>query len=182
MAWMECHSWGVGPSGEGTTSNAPFDGDTMINIFSSGKQIETVIVALLVEKGLVKYEEKVATYWPEFAQGGKDQITVADVMRHSGGVPWFLNPETCEPGQVKVRVQSSGTSKMMRDPIPMVLIAFHACSLAPGFMVGGGLHYSRRQDVRGCYQARCADRKSSASSAWTGMCEFGPVCLAHRLH
>ena len=71
-------------------------------IFSSGKQIETIIMALLVDKGLVQYEEKVSTYWPEFAQGGKDEITVADVMRHSGGVPWFLNPETCEPGQVKV--------------------------------------------------------------------------------
>ena len=74
----------------------------MQNIFSSGKQIEVIIMALLVERGLVQYEEKVATYWPEFAQGGKDEITVADVMRHSGGVPWFLNPETCEPGQVKV--------------------------------------------------------------------------------
>ena len=59
-------------------------------------------MALLVERGLVQYEEKVSTYWPEFAQGGKDEITVGDVMRHSGGVPWFLNPDTCEPGQVKV--------------------------------------------------------------------------------
>ena len=84
------------------TSKGPYDGDTVQSIFSSGKQIETVIMALLVDKGLVEYEEKVATYWPEFAQGGKDEITVADVMRHSGGVPWFVNPETVEPGQVKV--------------------------------------------------------------------------------
>ena len=63
-------------------------------------------MALLVDKGLVQYEEKVATYWPEFAQGGKDEITVADVMRHSGGVPWFMDPETCEPGQTKVSAMS----------------------------------------------------------------------------
>jgi len=43
-------------------------------------------MALLKDKGLVKYEEKVCTYWPEFAQNGKENITVADVLRHEGGL------------------------------------------------------------------------------------------------
>ena len=58
-------------------------------------------MALLVERGLVSYDEKVATYWPEFGQGDKGDITVADVMRHSGGCPWFMNPATVQPGEVK---------------------------------------------------------------------------------
>lgn len=26
-------------------------------------------------------------YWPEFAQNGKENITIADVMRHEAGMP-----------------------------------------------------------------------------------------------
>jgi CubicO group peptidase (beta-lactamase class C family) len=70
--------WGTGPSGEKASNlGKPYNGDTMQNIFSSGKNIETVVMALLVERGLVDYDEKVATYWPEYARGGKGGITIA---------------------------------------------------------------------------------------------------------
>lgn len=36
----------------------------------------------LKDKGLLDFGETVATYWPEFAQNGKEGITVADVVRH----------------------------------------------------------------------------------------------------
>ena len=42
----------------------------MTNIFSSGKQIETAVVAILVDRGLVSYDDKVARHWAAFAQGG----------------------------------------------------------------------------------------------------------------
>jgi CubicO group peptidase (beta-lactamase class C family) len=34
----------------------------------------------------MSYDEKVSTYWPEFAQNGKHKVTVADVCRHSAGL------------------------------------------------------------------------------------------------
>ena len=37
----------------------------------------------------MKYTEKISTYWPEFGQNGKENITVADLMRHEGGLPIF---------------------------------------------------------------------------------------------
>ena len=43
--------------------------DTMANIFSSGKQIETAVMAMLVDRGLVSYDDTIAQHWPEFAQG-----------------------------------------------------------------------------------------------------------------
>jgi len=82
-----------------TTTKGPYDGDTIQNIFSSGKQIETMVVAMLVERGLVDYDSPVATYWPEFAQGDKGAITIADVLRHEGKCPWFLDPAKCQPGE-----------------------------------------------------------------------------------
>ncbi|KRX10172.1 Beta-lactamase/transpeptidase-like protein [Pseudocohnilembus persalinus] len=41
---------------------------------------------LLVDQGLLKYDEKVAKYWPEFAQNGKENITLEQVLRHEGGL------------------------------------------------------------------------------------------------
>ena len=43
-------------------------------------------MGVLRDKGLISYEEKVCTYWPEFAKNGKENITVADVMRHEAGL------------------------------------------------------------------------------------------------
>ena len=32
------------------------------------------------------YNEKVCTYWPSFGQNGKENITLADVLRHESGL------------------------------------------------------------------------------------------------
>jgi CubicO group peptidase (beta-lactamase class C family) len=40
--------------------------DTPTVIFSSGKIIGSVLMSALVDQGLLKSEEKVTTYWPEF--------------------------------------------------------------------------------------------------------------------
>jgi len=36
----------------------------------------------------------VTKHWPEFGANGKDTITVADVMRHAGGVPLIVDPNS----------------------------------------------------------------------------------------
>ena len=41
---------------------------------------------------MLSYDEKVATYWPEFAQNGKEHLTVADVMRHDSGLAGLSEP------------------------------------------------------------------------------------------
>ena len=50
-------------------------------VFSSGKSVSACIVALMVERGLLSYEDKVAKHWPEFGQKGKQDITVAELLR-----------------------------------------------------------------------------------------------------
>ena len=53
----------------------------VLAVEANGKQIETVVMALLVDRGLVEYDDLVVKHWPEYGQGGKDMITIADVMR-----------------------------------------------------------------------------------------------------
>ena len=50
-------------------------------VFSSGKSVSAFIIAVMVERGLLNYDDKVAKHWPDFAQKGKQDITIADVLR-----------------------------------------------------------------------------------------------------
>lgn len=71
-------------------SNSPdFTSSSLVNVFSSGKSLETLAIANLVDKGLLKYSDKISDHWPEFAAKGKGEITVADLMRHEAGLVNF---------------------------------------------------------------------------------------------
>jgi CubicO group peptidase (beta-lactamase class C family) len=49
--------------------------------FSSSKTLTAICIACMVDKGLLDYNEKVSTYWPEFAQNGKENLKLCDVLR-----------------------------------------------------------------------------------------------------
>ena len=50
-------------------------------IFSSGKSIESIIMAMQHDKGIFDYEDKISKHWPEFGQNGKENIKICDVFR-----------------------------------------------------------------------------------------------------
>jgi CubicO group peptidase (beta-lactamase class C family) len=58
-------------------TGAPWEEDTLVPVFSTTKGMAAMAVAVAHSRGLLNYDEKVATYWPEFAQQGKEDITVA---------------------------------------------------------------------------------------------------------
>ena len=53
-------------------------------------------ISLFLLQGLMKYTEKISTYWPEFGQNGKENITVADLLRHEAGLASFDLPLNVE--------------------------------------------------------------------------------------
>jgi len=63
----------------------PYDVTTMNLVFSSGKIPETIGIALLVDKGLMELDTPIKEYWPEFAQKGKGEITMGDILSHRSG-------------------------------------------------------------------------------------------------
>ena len=67
-------------------NNDAFTGDSIVNVFSSGKSLEAIAVGSLVAQGLLDYDAKIIQYWPEFGAKGKDGVTVADLMRHEAGL------------------------------------------------------------------------------------------------
>jgi CubicO group peptidase (beta-lactamase class C family) len=60
--------------------------DTIFDLASLTKVVATTTsIMMLVERGLVRLGEPVATYIPEFGQNGKEKITVEQLLLHTGG-------------------------------------------------------------------------------------------------
>lgn len=72
----------------------PWQGDTMVNVFSSTKGVAALAVALAVSRKLFGYDDKVAEHWPEFAQAGKGDVTVRQLLGHQAGLCVLKPPPT----------------------------------------------------------------------------------------
>jgi CubicO group peptidase (beta-lactamase class C family) len=64
----------------------PWQVDTIATVLSGTKGLTSTCVHQLVERGELDLNAPVARYWPEFAQAGKEDITIAMVMSHRSGV------------------------------------------------------------------------------------------------
>jgi CubicO group peptidase (beta-lactamase class C family) len=68
--------------------------DTLVLVYSTSKGMSAIAVALAQSRGLIDYDERVATYWPEFAQNGKGEITVRQLLSHQAGLSGLDVPLT----------------------------------------------------------------------------------------
>ena len=111
----------------------PWRADTTANIWSATKGLAAIAVAVLVDRGLIDYGEKVGTYWPEYACKGKEDTTVSQVLSHQAGLPGFVGPitleEFCNWPTVVSRLQSQ---EPMWDP--GTKNSYHAMTF--GFLAG----------------------------------------------
>ncbi len=60
--------------------------DTMVIVASATKGLAGLAMALAESRGLFEYDNLVSKYWPEFAQHGKDKITIRQLMAHQAGL------------------------------------------------------------------------------------------------
>jgi CubicO group peptidase (beta-lactamase class C family) len=70
----------------------PWQQDTMVIIHSATKGLAAMTLALAHSRRWLDYEERVCTYWPEFAQQGKETITVRQLLAHQAGLFAFDEP------------------------------------------------------------------------------------------
>ncbi len=64
----------------------PWLRDTMAPSFSTTKGVASTLLHMMVDRGLLDYDEPVAKHWPEFAGAGKAEITVRQVLAHQSGL------------------------------------------------------------------------------------------------
>jgi CubicO group peptidase (beta-lactamase class C family) len=74
----------------------PWERDTMVIIYSATKGLAAMTLALAHSRGWLDYDEHVSAYWPEFAQHGKERITVRQLLAHQAGLYVLDEPVTRE--------------------------------------------------------------------------------------
>lgn len=63
-----------------------WEDDSMVLVYSTTKGLAAMTLALAHSRGWLDYDERICAYWPEFAQLGKERITVRQLLGHQAGL------------------------------------------------------------------------------------------------
>ncbi|QIS21896.1 serine hydrolase domain-containing protein [Nocardia terpenica] len=74
----------------------PWERDTMVLVYSATKAVTATAAHLLAQRGVLDLDAPVATYWPEFAAAGKQEIPVRWLLAHRAGLPALDRPVSVE--------------------------------------------------------------------------------------
>ena len=72
--------------------SAPWERDTLTNVWSTTKTMTFLCALMLADRKQLDFHAPVATYWPEFAQGGKEAVEVRHIMGHTAGLSGWDQP------------------------------------------------------------------------------------------
>jgi CubicO group peptidase (beta-lactamase class C family) len=78
---------GGGPYDARTSVREPATPDTPFCTFSASKAVTATVVHLLAERGVLRLGDRVVDHLPEFTGGGRDDVTIAQVLAHRAGIP-----------------------------------------------------------------------------------------------
>ena len=69
----------------------PWSDQSVMCTMSAVKGPTSICLHLLIDRGELELDQPVADIWPEFAQNGKEAITVRNVLTHQAGLPSLPN-------------------------------------------------------------------------------------------
>jgi len=114
--------------------SAQWDKHSTVCMMSVAKGVTGIAFNMLADRGLVDFDEKVATYWPEFAQGGKEGITVRMILDHTAAIPVLTN-DVMYPGGL-LDYDNYIRALEVQEPLwePGTVAAYHVHN--QGFLLG----------------------------------------------
>lgn len=115
------------------SAKKPWEKDTIVNVFSTTKLVTNLAALMLISRGVLHPEDKVAQHWPEFAANGKSEVTVGQVLTHTAGLSAWHDDMTLED----VCDIEAATDKLARQATlwaPGTAMGYHG--LTQGFLVG----------------------------------------------
>jgi CubicO group peptidase (beta-lactamase class C family) len=112
----------------------PWKPQTLALSFSTTKGVASTVIHRLAERGELSYDEPVATYWPEFAAGGKERVTVRDLLTHRAGL-WSVRAVAERPEDLldHLAMEERLAARSVRAPTEQS--AYHAITY--GWLVAG---------------------------------------------
>ncbi len=78
---------GGGPDDPPTGPKTPVTVQTPLCLFSASKAVSAMVIHKLDEANVLRLDDRVCDYIPEFSRGGKHLITLRHVLSHRAGVP-----------------------------------------------------------------------------------------------
>jgi CubicO group peptidase (beta-lactamase class C family) len=81
------HAVGNGPDAQVGCERVLMRPGTPVCLFSASKAVTAFLMHLLSEDKLVHLHDPISFYAPEFAQNGKKNVTIHEVLSHRAGVP-----------------------------------------------------------------------------------------------
>jgi CubicO group peptidase (beta-lactamase class C family) len=120
--------------------------DTPFCTFSASKAVTATVIHLLAERGVVHLDDRVTDYVPEFAGGGRDSITIAQVLSHRAGIPqvprdMFDLERLADPESIVEAIP-----KLRSLHRPGAAVAYHTVS--GGFVLGEIVRRATGNDIR----------------------------------
>ena len=112
----------------------PWQPETLALSFSTTKGIASTVIHRLAERGELAYDEPVATYWPEFAAGGKARVTVRDLLTHRAGL-WSVRAVASRPEDLLDHLAMEERLAARAVHAPTSRSAYHAITY--GWLVAG---------------------------------------------
>lgn len=110
--------WGTSPETPSIErENFKYRADAVQNVFSTTKVLTSVVIAMLVDRGFLQYDQLVSSIWEEFDCEGKGSTTVAMVMRHEAGLH-RLNKTIASEDLTPERIRSGVVSDIIAQQRP----------------------------------------------------------------
>lgn len=145
-------------------TGAPWTEETLSVIFSCTKGLSSILAAQLVHEGRLRYNDRVADYWPEFAAAGKADVRVRDLLAHRSGLSAPREPLTADQitdwDFVVARLAA-------QKPLwtPNTGYAYHA--ITHGWLIGEVIRRITGQSLGQYFQTVIA--KPLGADAWIGL-------------
>ncbi len=87
-------------------------------VFSTTKVVSSLACAMLVDRGLLSYDEPIAAKWPLFARNGKQNITLRHLMQHRAGLAWLCDRDPTTDDTLHLfRVETDDYLEQIKDQI-----------------------------------------------------------------
>lgn len=138
--------------------------DTPSVIFSCTKGLVSILVAQLVEEGVIDYDDAVAEYWPEYATHGKEATTIAHLLSHRAGLPAPRRPWSTSE---MLSWEHCVSALQEEEPFwpPGERHAYHP--ITHGWLIGEVMRRVTGQSVGHAFNTRIASR--IGDGAWIGL-------------
>jgi CubicO group peptidase (beta-lactamase class C family) len=127
-----------------TAKTKPWEENTIVNVWSSTKNVTSLAALLLIDRGLLDPEENVSTYWPEFAANGKENVKVKHFLSHTSGLSTWQEKVTFDD-----ICDVEKTTKMLEAQKPLwepgTASGYH--SLVFGHLIGGLIQHVTKKSL-----------------------------------